>query len=58
MPAGPGREQHQQGAQALATRIDDVGSDLVNQSHFAVQTLFDDPINGLKISGYQSTNLF
>ena len=58
MPAGPSREQHQQRAQALAARIDDVSSDLVDQSYFAVQSLFDDPIDGLEVSGYQSTNLF
>jgi hypothetical protein len=58
VPAGPGREEHQQGTQALAAGIDNVGSNLVDQCYFAVQTLFDDLIDGLEISGYQSTNLF
>ncbi len=58
MAAGAGRQQHQKGAQALAAGIDDVGGDLVDQRHLAVQTLFDDPVDGLEISSYQPTNLF
>ncbi len=58
MAAGAGRQQHQKGAQALAAGIDNVGGDLVDQRYLAVQTLFDDPVDGLKISSYQATNLF
>jgi hypothetical protein len=58
MSTGAGGEKHQKGAQALAAGVNDVGGDLVDQRYFAMQTLFDDPINGLKVCGYQSTNLF
>ena len=37
--AGAGREQHQQRAQPLAARMDDVGGHLVDQRHLAVQTV-------------------
>ena len=58
MSAGAGGQKHQKGAQALATRIYNVGGYLVDQRYLAVQTLFDDPVDGLEISGYQATNLF
>jgi hypothetical protein len=58
MAAGAGCQKHQKGAQALAASVYYISSYLVNQRYLAVQTLFDDPIDGLKISSYQTTNLF
>ncbi len=58
MAAGAGGQKHQQGAQPLAACINNVGRDLVDQRYLAVQTLLDDPVDGLKISSYQPTNLF
>ena len=45
-------QQHQQRAQTLAAGVDDVGGHLVDESHLAVQTTFDDLVDGLKIGGY------
>ena len=58
MSAGPRREKHEKGAQALAARINDVVGDPVDQGNGAVETMFDDPVDGLKIGGYELTNLF
>ena len=58
MAAGARRQKHQKGAQALAAGVDNVGGYLIDQRYLAVQTLFDDPVHGLKISSYQTTNLF
>jgi hypothetical protein len=58
VPASPRRKKHQKGAQALAAGIDNVGGDLVDQCYLAVQSLFDDLVDGLKVSGHQPTNLF
>ena len=46
--AGACRQQHQKGAQPLAAGIDDVVGDLVDQGDLAVQTMFDDPVDGLR----------
>ena len=56
--AGARGQQHQKGAQALAAGINDVGGYLIDEGDLAVQTMFDDPVDGLKIGGYQLTNLF
>ena len=53
MAAGAGRQKHQKGAQALAAGIYNVSGYLVDQGYLAVQTLFDDPVDGLEISSYQ-----
>jgi len=58
MAAGARRQKHQKGAKALAAGVYDVSGNLVDQRHLAVQTLFDDPVDSLKISSYQATNLF
>ena len=58
MPAGARRQEDQQGAQALAARIDDVICDPVDEGNLAVQSMFDDPVDGLKIGSYELANLF
>jgi hypothetical protein len=58
MPAGPGRQKHQKRAQALAAGVNNVSGDLVDQCNGAVQTLFDDPVNGVKIGTDQVANSF
>jgi hypothetical protein len=58
MSAGARRQEHEQGAQALSTRIYNVIRDPVDERNLAVQTMFDDPVHGLKIGGYELTNLF
>ena len=58
MATGARRQKHQKGAQAFAAGIYNVGRHLVDQRDLAVQTLLDDLVDGLKISGYQTTNLF
>ena len=56
--AGAGGQQHQQRPQTLAAGVNDVGGDLVDQRHRAVQPTLDDPIDGLKIGGDQLANLY
>jgi hypothetical protein len=58
VPAGAGRQKHQKGPQALAAGVNNVGGDLVDQCNGAVQTLFDDPVNGVKIGTDQVANSF
>ena len=58
MSAGARREEDEEGAQALPTRINDVIGDPVNEGNLAIKTMFDDPVDGLKIGGYELTNLF
>jgi hypothetical protein len=58
MSAGACRQEHEEGAQALPTRINDVIGDPVDERNLAIQTMFDDPVDGLKIGGYELTNLF
>ena len=58
MSAGTRREQDEEGAQALPARINDVVGDPVDEGNLAVQSMFDDPVDGLKIGGYELTNLF
>ena len=50
--AGACGQKHQKGAQALAAGIDDVVGDPIDQGDVAVQTMLDDPVDGLKIGGY------
>ena len=58
MSAGARRQEHQEGAQALPTGINDVIGHSVDEGNLAVKTMFDDPVDGLKIGGYELTNLF
>ena len=58
MSAGARGEEHEERAQALSTGINDVVGDPIDEGNLAVQTMFDDPVDGLKIGGYELTNLF
>jgi hypothetical protein len=49
--AGPGREQHQQGAQALAAAVDDVVAQLVDERHGGLQTLPDTVVDRIHVVG-------
>ena len=52
------RKEHEERAQAFAAGINNVVGDPVDEGNLAVQAMFDDPIDGLKIGGYELTNLF
>ena len=43
--AGPRAQEHQQGAQTLATTCDDVAGNLVDQGHVGVQAALDEPVD-------------
>jgi hypothetical protein len=57
MSAGPARQKHQKGAQPLASGIYDVAGHLIDQGDLAVETMFDDPVDGLEIGRNQFANL-
>jgi len=58
MAAGARGQQHEERAQALPAGINYVIGNPVDEGNLAIQTMFDDPVDGLKIGGYELTNLF
>ena len=56
--AGAGREEHEQGPQALSARIDDVVRHPIDERDGAVEPMFDDPVDRLEIGGDELANLF
>ena len=58
MATGSSCQEHQKGAKTLAAGVYKVSGYLVNQCYLAVQALFDDLVDSIKISSYQRTNLF
>ena len=58
MSAGARGQKHEERAQALSARINDVVGDPIDEGNLAIKTMFDDPVDGLKIGGYELTNLF
>ncbi len=56
--AGARGQEHKERTQALSARINDVVGDPIDEGNLAIETMFDDPVDGLKIGGYELTNLF